>query len=189
MRRLSFLLASSVALLGGCASVPKLGAAPELRAPASLESARSLAAPAAASRAWPVADWWTTLGDPQLTALIAEALKASPDVAAATARIASAEGLAQQTGAALQPGLTIDGQVGGNKQSENLGIPPQFVPKGIQDTGRLTASASFNLDLWGKNRAALAAATSPRAISAPRPRPRVRHNIARGRHTPRRSRC
>ncbi|MFC3579565.1 efflux transporter outer membrane subunit [Sphingomonas hylomeconis] len=166
MRRSPSLFASSIAvLLAGCATVPRLGAAPELRDAASLESTRSLAAPAGATRAWPAADWWTAFGDPQLTGLIAEALTASPDVAAATARIASAEALAQQSGAALRPSLTLDGQVGGNKQSENLGIPPAFVPKGIQDTGRITATASFNLDLWGKNRAALAAATSEAAAA------------------------
>src|SRR5690606_18430289 len=37
---------------------------------------------------------------------------------------------------------------------------PQFVPDGIQDTGHVAATFSFDLDLWGRNRAALAAATS-----------------------------
>ncbi|MGY4398242.1 NodT family efflux transporter outer membrane factor (OMF) lipoprotein [Sphingomonas sp. UYAg733] len=160
MSRFLFISVSLAALLGGCASVPNLGAKPELRAPASLESTRTLAAAIDQQRNWPANDWWRAFGDPQLDGLIDEALKVSPDVAAATARIAAAEALARQTGAALQPGLTVDGAVGGNKQSKNLGIPPQFVPNGIQDTGRLTATASFNLDLWGKNRAALAAATS-----------------------------
>ncbi|MEN2787203.1 efflux transporter outer membrane subunit [Sphingomonas qilianensis] len=161
MRRLSLIIATStVALLAGCATVPKLGAAPERRTPASLESSRAFAAPVGATNNWPAADWWTAFRDPQLNTLIAEALRASPDVAAAAARIASAEALAQQSDAALRPSLTVDGQVGGNKQSENLGIPPEFVPNGIRDTGRLTATASYNLDLWGKNRAVLAAATS-----------------------------
>ena len=41
-----------------------------------------------------------------------------------------------------------------------MGIPPQFVPQGIQDTGLVNINASWNLDLWGRDRAALAAATS-----------------------------
>lgn len=157
MRRFSLISVATAGLLAACASVPDLGPVPELRPPASLASTRALAG---SQRDWPAADWWTALHDPQLNTLIAEALQASPDVAAAAARIANADALARQTGAALRPGLTIDGQAGGNKQSENLGIPPEFVPNGIQDTGRLTATASFNLDLWGRNRAALAAATS-----------------------------
>ncbi|MDB5701735.1 MAG: efflux system, outer rane lipoprotein NodT [Sphingomonadales bacterium] len=100
------------------------------------------------------------MGDPALGRLINEAIKDSPDVAVAMARIRSAEALSQQAGAALLPSATVDGVVGGNKQSYNLGIPPEFVPKGIQDTGRLTGSFQFNLDLWGRDRAALAAATS-----------------------------
>jgi outer membrane protein TolC len=161
MRRFSLIIASTtLALLSGCATVPKLGSAPQLRTSAAFDSTRAFAAPAGATRDWPAAEWWRGFGDPQLDTLIAEALRDSPDVAAAAARIASAEALAQQTGAALQPSLSVDGQAGANKQSKNLGIPPQFVPSGIQDTGRLTASGSFDLDLWGRNRAALAAATS-----------------------------
>lgn len=159
MRLLHLTLAVfTAALLAGC--VPDLGTRPEPRAAASLESTQSLAPVAGATRDWPVAAWWTGFGDAQLSGLIEEALKASPDVAAAVARINAADALAQQSRSALSPSLSADGSVGGNKQSKNLGIPPEFVPSGIQDTGRLTGTASFNLDLWGKNRAALAAATS-----------------------------
>ena len=152
------LTVTAAALLAGC--VPDLGAKPVPRSAASLASTRSLAPTAGAPAAWPAASWWTAFGDPQLTALIEEALKASPDVAAAVSRITAAEALAEQSRAGLSPSLSVDGLVGGNKQSKNLGIPPQFVPNGIQDTGRLTGTGSFSLDLWGKNRAALAAATS-----------------------------
>ncbi|MGH6615023.1 efflux transporter outer membrane subunit [Sphingomonas sp.] len=146
--------------LGGCVTVPDLGTKPEPRSAATLDSAQTLRTTTSTTQAWPEAAWWTAFGDPQLNGLIDEALKASPDVAAAVARINAADALARQTGAALLPSLSVDGTAGGNKQSKTLGIPPQFVPDGIQDTGRLTATASFDLDLWGKNRAALAAATS-----------------------------
>jgi NodT family efflux transporter outer membrane factor (OMF) lipoprotein len=149
---------SGAALLAGC--VPDLGKQPDLRAASSLASTQALAAKPGEARDWPAASWWTGFRDPQLTALIEEALVASPDVAAAASRIAAADALAQQNRAALSPTLSADGLVGGNKQSKNLGIPPEFVPDGIRDTGRLTGTGSFSLDLWGKNRAALAAATS-----------------------------
>ena len=150
-----FLTIMFVWLVDGCAPVPELGSAPVPRSAAGLASVASLPATATG---WPVDRWWVAFGDPQLDALIAEGLAGSPDVAAASARVRSADALAQQAGAALSPSLAIDGSVGGVKQSENLGIPPSFVPKGIQDTGRISAALSFNLDLWGKNRAALAAA-------------------------------
>jgi NodT family efflux transporter outer membrane factor (OMF) lipoprotein len=142
-------------LLAACAPVPQLGSAPVPRSAGSLASVQSLPVSAVD---WPSDRWWTGFGDAQLDTLVAEGLAGSPDVALAAARVRSAEALAQQAGAALGPSLAVDGSVGGVKQSENLGIPPAFVPKGVQDTGRLTAALSFNLDLWGRNRAALKAA-------------------------------
>lgn len=155
--RSTTLAIAALSLLGGCATVPRLGAAPQIRDPGMLSSTISLRS---ASANWPDGKWWNAFGDPALGSLIAEAMVNSPDVAVAAARITQADALSRQAGAALLPSATLDGLVGGNKQSYNLGIPPAFVPKGIQDTGRLTSTFSFNLDLWGRDRAALAAATS-----------------------------
>ncbi len=141
-------------LLGGCA-VPDLGPRPEMRAAATIDSSQAIRG---ADAAWPTTDWWQSLGDPQLSSLIATALEQSPDVATAAARVRSANALVEQAGAARLPSLSVDGLAGGTKQSQNQGIPPQFVPDGIIDTGRLTASFAFNLDLWGRNLAALRAA-------------------------------
>jgi NodT family efflux transporter outer membrane factor (OMF) lipoprotein len=146
-----------LSLLAACASVPDLGPKPVPAAADSLQSSESLADDAGA---WPVEGWWQSFGDAQLDTLIAEGLKGSPDIATAAARVRAAEGIAQQAGAALLPRVGAEGSVGGTQQSKNLGIPPQFVPDGIQDTGHVAATFSFDLDLWGKNRAALAAATS-----------------------------
>ena len=149
--------ASLAIALAACATVPDLGEKPVLRDPATLNSSQSLSAQ---TSNWPATSWWTDFGDAQLSLLIEEALAASPDVAAAAARVRSAEALANQAGAALLPSANIEASAGGTQQSRNLGIPPQFIPKGIQDTARITGSLNFDLDLWGKNRAALAAATS-----------------------------
>lgn len=142
-------------LLAGCA--PQLGPEPVPAAPSSFATAESFAGP---HGAWPAADWWRAFGDPTLDALIEEALRGSPDVAAAAARVRAANAAAEQAGAALSPQLSAEAMVGGAKQSYNLGIPPQFVPKGIISTGRLTGIFNFDLDLWGRNRALLRAATS-----------------------------
>ena len=146
-----------LSLLSACASVPDLGPKP---VPVAVDALESSASFADASGVWPVEGWWQSFGDAQLDALIAEGLKGSPDIATAAARVRAAEGMAQQAGAALLPRVGAEGSVGGTQQSKNLGIPPQFVPDGIQDTGHIAATFSFDLDLWGKNRAALAAATS-----------------------------
>lgn len=158
-RRLPFV---SLLLLSACAAVPQLGTVPTPRAPDTLKSTSSFAQ---MDGRWPAQNWWLAYDDPALNALIEEALQDSPDIALAAARVRAAEAIAQQAGAARLPGAGVEASVGGNQQSQNLGIPPQFVPDGIQDTGRVAATASFNLDLWGKNRAALAAATSEAAAA------------------------
>ncbi|WP_076073190.1 efflux transporter outer membrane subunit [Sphingomonas montana] len=144
-----------LASVAGCASVPSVPPAATARR---IDAAVLPRTDAAA--AWPGAGWWRVYGDPQLDSLMAEALAGSPDVAVAAARLRQAEAIADETGAADRPSLTADGNVGVTKQSYNLGIPRQFVPKGFKDTGRIALSGRFDLDLWGRNRAALAAATS-----------------------------
>lgn len=154
---------TAVLLLAGCAAVPDLGPKPVPRGPETVAAEKSL--PAGPEAAWPRDAWWQDYGDPQLTALIEEGLKASPDVATAAARYRRAAGLAQQARAATLPSLDATGRVGVDRQSLNMGYPEQFkqlLPKGWQDSGQIAASFNFDLDLWGKNRAALAAATSER---------------------------
>lgn len=150
-------LAALLLATASCASVPDLGPKPLPRAPQSVVAQRSL--PASAS-AWPRDAWWQDYGDAQLTALIEEGLKASPDVATAAARYRRAAGLTQQAGAARLPSLDLRGQARMEKQSYNNGFPKEFLPQGWNDTGQVAANFNFDLDLWGKNRAALAAATS-----------------------------
>ncbi|MGE4429590.1 MAG: efflux transporter outer membrane subunit [Sphingobium sp.] len=173
---LGLALALALALglgLGGCAAVPDLGTRPVPRAASTIEAERSLAGNGANDAAsdgagdstdgamqWPDDRWWTAYGDPQLDALIDEGLRNSPDMAAAQARLRKAAGYARQAGGAMVPSLDVGGSVSLNKQSYNNGIPADFVPKGWLDTGDLSASLGFDIDLWGKNRAALAAATS-----------------------------
>nr|WP_047167462.1 efflux transporter outer membrane subunit [Sphingomonas sp. Y57] len=144
--------------LAACASVPDLGARPELRSPASVAASQSLDGRTGAD--WPVDAWWRTYGDPQLAQLIEEGLRASPDAAIAVARFRQAQGMAQAAGAPLLPSVGASASAGLEKQSYNVGIPAQFVPKGWQDVGQASIDLSFDPDLWGRNRAALAAATS-----------------------------
>src|SRR3569833_1101380 len=84
-------------LASACASVPNLGAKP---VPAAATDYASSASFAGAQSAWPADGWWKAYGDPQLDSLIAQGLAGSPNLAAATARFRTAQGLAQQAGAA-----------------------------------------------------------------------------------------
>ncbi|WP_421853294.1 efflux transporter outer membrane subunit [Novosphingobium sp.] len=161
--RSAFLL-TGCAALAGCATMPNLGPRPALRDAATLGA---VAAPAdAAPGTWPGEGWWKDYGDPQLAALIEEALAGSPTLAAADARARKASAYATSAGAALLPSLTANAQANEVKQSYNNGFPAQFVPKGLNDTGRVSLDLSYELDFFGKNRAALRAATSEREAAA-----------------------
>ena len=157
MARLKFVTIAVFGLLTGCAAVPDLGPAPVPAAPESLGSTASFAD---ARGEWPTEGWWRGFGDAQLNSLIEAGLAGSTDVAIAAARVRAADAMARQARAALAPRVGDEGSAGGAQQSKNMGIPPAFVPDGIQDTGHVAATFSFDLDLWGRNRAALAAATS-----------------------------
>ena len=78
------LACSTAAILAACATPPDLGAAPQLSAPEHYETIESFAAPVSG---WPSDQWWESYGDPQLSALIEEALADSPSLQAAAARL------------------------------------------------------------------------------------------------------
>ncbi len=137
--------------------MPKLDPLPEIKDAQSYEIAQSFSA---SESQWPTQRWWVAYNDPQLNDMIFEALNNAPDLAQAQARILNAEGLARQAGVARLPSLDANASVSGLKQSYNNGVPANFVPKGIQDTGRATLDFNYEIDFWGKNKAALAAATS-----------------------------
>ena len=151
--------ASAVVALALSACAPDLGPRPQPLSTAQLSSERSFAS-GISHAAWPVDRWWQSYGDAQLDALVDEALAHSPDVAAAAARIRQARAAARQAGAASLPQIGAAGSAGVAEQSRNLGIPPQFIPSGFQQTAEADLNGYFDLDLWGKNRAQLAAATS-----------------------------
>ena len=74
-----------------------------------------------------------------------------------------ADAAARQSGAALFPHLTANGTAAEARQSLNQGFPQpfqSFLPHGWHDQGQITGNASYDLDLFGANRAAFAAATS-----------------------------
>jgi len=146
-------------LTSACASVPDLGERPSVREAQPLVS--GIAAPiTAAAVGWPDSRWWESYGDPQLTALIEEALASSPTLDEAAARVRRAEAIAQQSRSRTLPSVDASAQAGVTQQSDNLGAPAGAGPQGVNDTASVSLGLSFDLDLWGRNRATLRAAMS-----------------------------
>ena len=140
-------------LATACAAIPDLGPKPMPRAANDYASSKSLHG---AQSGWPVDGWWRSYGDPQLEALIRVSIAGSPSLAAAVGRFHAAQGYAQAAGAALLPSIDAIAAVDYQNQSQHLGGPE--VPTGWHATGTVGLGLSLDLDLWGKNRAALRAA-------------------------------
>jgi NodT family efflux transporter outer membrane factor (OMF) lipoprotein len=152
--------------LAACAIQPDLGAAPKPMAATSLATQQSFAAPRAD---WPTDAWWRAYGDPQLDQLIAAALANAPDMAQAKARLAKAVALHDEARSALFPHIGAAGKVGETKQSLNTGFPEQFtafLPKGFHPSPEIDLNFNYEIDFWGKNRSAVAAATSDSRAAA-----------------------
>ena len=96
-----------------------------------------------------LSDWWQSLGDPLLVELIASAQAASPSVTAAASRIAQARSAVVNTGAASGPNLSA-------AANASRGISQLNVP--LASLGNVGLQASWEIDLWGGNRAAQDAA-------------------------------
>ena len=145
-------LLSLMLLTSACASVPHLGPKPIPHASGDYASSKSLAG---SSAEWPGEGWWKRYSDAQLDQLIAAGLADSPDLAAASARFRRAQGLAQAAGAKLLPTIDANASVTESNPSGNMGAPTW---NGFKEVGNAGLSFNFDLDLWGKNRAALRAA-------------------------------
>jgi NodT family efflux transporter outer membrane factor (OMF) lipoprotein len=131
-----------------------------LKAPADYAATESFDAPAAD---WPRDRWWTSYADPQLDALIDEALRNSPDLKTVEARVRIARAQLEETGAARLPSVSADAGIQTVKSSINEGFPDEFkplLPFGYHTQTKIAASLDYQLDFFGRNRAALAAATS-----------------------------
>ena len=148
-------LLAAVLMTSACASIPNLGPQPEPRAVSAFAASASLAG---TQSDWPGASWWGRYGDSQLTQLMQEAIASSPDLEAAAARMRTAEGFAQRAGAALKPQIDGFASADMSKLSQNGTMPAAAVPDGWNDSGSVGIGFSLDLDLWGKNRAALRAA-------------------------------
>ncbi|BEV71734.1 multidrug efflux MFS transporter outer membrane subunit VceC [Paludibacterium sp. THUN1379] len=148
--------------LAGCAQLPAHPALPEIQAPAA-GWADNL--PQNAS-AWPADDWWTAYGDPQLDSLIREALVSAPSLAVADARLKQAAANLDSSDADTLPQVSANADISSAKQSYNYLTPRAMLPSGMHGYARSTLDFSWELDFWGRNRAALAAATSERDAAA-----------------------
>ena len=129
--RLHFSAAATALTLALSACVSSGGLHPQgtLTAADTLQARRSLADLDSSPAAWPAADWWTGLGDAQLSALIAEALHDNPDLAAVDARARAAQAQAGLADAARLPSVNAGASVAGARSI------PNFISAPVRSSG------------------------------------------------------
>jgi NodT family efflux transporter outer membrane factor (OMF) lipoprotein len=145
------LTATVVMALAGCASTHGIKSSATL-----IEPTRVGIAPAAPSA--PVAgDWWQGFGDQALNDLVAKALSGSPSLRVAQARVVRAGASVGIARAADGPQLTGEADASRQRITET-GIYPPPLAGALINQGTLQLNGSWDLDLFGRNRAALDAA-------------------------------
>jgi multidrug efflux system outer membrane protein len=113
-----------------------------------------------AAAALPKLDWWRSFHSRELTQIVEQARAANLDIAAAVARIVQADAQARITGAALLPVVELNGSATHLRTSKSTSAGGTTGSLGGSERDLLTSSlnASYEIDFWGKNRAALRAA-------------------------------
>ncbi|MGH8851432.1 MAG: efflux transporter outer membrane subunit [Casimicrobiaceae bacterium] len=140
-------------LIGGCASTAGLSTRAVPRAPSELALSHSVASTTVAASAWPHADWWKSLRDPQLDRLIDEALATGPTLRVAAARTRQALAVAGVAQSALSPQINGDLGITREHPSER-GTTPLPMGRDWATLHQLQATLTWEIDFWGKNREA-----------------------------------
>lgn len=153
---LALLLAAALAS-GGCASAPPYEPPDPAQTPGgfALPDSWQQAPAGVAGATDPGPAWWTTYGDAELDALIAEALERNRDLAVAGARIEAAAAQARIAGADLSP--QVAAALDASRRRQNfIGLP---IPGGGDVLSSTSTSlgagldVSWEVDLWGRLRA------------------------------------
>ena len=127
-----------------------------------------------------VPGWIRNFGDPELNALVADAVERNPDLKAAAARVEASRAAVRVAASSLYPRIAMKGlgERQGQRLSGDLGRdinPPSFGSGGTEDSGGsgldtsmdstsqrwvygLAAGAAWEADVWGRIRSKKAAA-------------------------------
>jgi outer membrane protein, multidrug efflux system len=98
-------------------------------------------------------NWWLMFNDAQLNALEAQALRASPTLAAAAARIERARAVFGATKADVLPRVDVGANAGGLRTSAKATTTPVLNGHPVTFVGEsfgMSASLGWDIDLWGR---------------------------------------
>lgn len=144
-------LMAAALLLAGCTLVPQYQR-PVLDLPESFPGAHGKSTVSPDIRP----DWWTLYNDATLNELVESALTRNADLHIAIARIEEVDANLRQANAAFLPEVDL-GATGSRTRISSRAIPVFPGYPLVRNDIRIAASTSFELDFWGRLRAAAAA--------------------------------
>lgn len=141
---------SASLLLAGCAS--DQGLVPKAH-PLAIDSLKLGEAVSGSSESggWSAVDWWSRFQDAQLSDLIRRALRASPTMRQAQARIERANASLVGQGAADGPQLDMNGSALRHRYSE-YGAFPAMLAGNSYNSANLRLDFHYAFDFWGRSR-------------------------------------
>ncbi|SPA50085.1 AdeC/AdeK/OprM family multidrug efflux complex outer membrane factor [Cupriavidus taiwanensis] len=151
------LTAIAAAALAGCAALGNSHSTQTMADPAAMATSQTL--PGEHGQ-WPSQDWVAQFKDPQLSALVDEAVKDNPSLQAAFARVEASRAMAEATRSALYPHLEFEGSLIRQRFSEKDLFEGTPLAGSWQNQSRLQVGLSYDFDFWGKHHDALEAALS-----------------------------
>ncbi|ENT8809420.1 TolC family protein, partial [Citrobacter freundii] len=129
----------SITLLAACSHSPHRVETSRVEVPAKFMNEAGLAVQQVPALP---AEWWTAYGDPQIDALVREALERNTDLAIARARIDEAVAITRRTRASMFPSLALTPQA---TRARDFSLAPT-----ISSDARLPLAASWEVDLAGR---------------------------------------
>ncbi len=142
-----FALATALALSAGCVSMKGIEPQAEPMPAAQFGAGKAIAA--APQIAWPAENWWAAYHDPQLNALVARSIEASPTLRIAQARVRLAQAFADSAHAGTLPNISGDAAFVRERFTELQFIPPPWAGH-VDWDNKATVSLGYDLDLWGR---------------------------------------
>ncbi|UGS92120.1 AdeC/AdeK/OprM family multidrug efflux complex outer membrane factor [Ralstonia wenshanensis] len=151
------LSAVTLAVLAGCANLGNSHSTQTLTTPSQLASTQSL--PSQGGQ-WPSQNWVDQFNDPQLRALVDEAIKDNPNLQVAFARVRASRAMADVVRGNLYPSVGLDADMTRQRLSEYDMFEGTPLAGRWFTESKIQLGVSYDLDFWGKNRSALEAALS-----------------------------
>lgn len=142
---MKFVLPVVATVLSGCAVGPNY-VRPDIKAPNSWEAVEKDGKKAVS---WPQAEWWRSFSDAELERLVDTVLKNNYDIKSAISRIDQARALAKVAGSGLFPSVDAESGTSRDQRSSTTARGGRMRTSNLYT---MQTTASYELDIWGKNR-------------------------------------